>query len=294
MVMITLLSLSFSNTPPQYNYNDASSIGIHPDYVDSENYGERFHKINQQNVDAPSMIVLYYTGVPKNETLSIFTNPKTEKSYHYLIDKNGGITQIVPESKRAWHAGNAYWKGDQDINTISIGIGIENIGYHWKNEHPNNGVVIPGSNEQWYPFDHKAINALIPALKSLIQKYKILPSMIVGQSDVRIGLNAPGPFFPWKKLAQHGIGMWYDLNKPLMHVILPNTTDPVFTMPWAMYHLDKVGYKTPLPTDTNFNEQSQLVIKSFQMHFRPTKIDGQLDDETIKIVASIADQYGQY
>jgi N-acetylmuramoyl-L-alanine amidase len=264
-------------------------------YIESPNHSDRIHKITKQAVDKPSMLILHYSAVPKQEAIDIFMNPKRQVSYHYLIDTDGGTTQFVPENKRAWHAGAANWKGDQDINSISIGVSLENLGFKWKKEHPTNGIVIPGSNEQWYPFDDKAIDVLIPALKQLIETYKILPSMIVGHCDILPEFKQdPGPLFPWEKLYQNGIGMWYDLDKPLKNVEIPTNNDVNSIKLWASKLLNNIGYNVPLLLDDQHDQKLTNVIKSFQMHFRPTKIDGQLDDETIKIIASIADQYGVF
>ena len=46
-------------------------------------------------------------------------------SAHLLIDRAGIITQFVPFSKRAWHAGNSFFKGRENCNDFSIGIELE-------------------------------------------------------------------------------------------------------------------------------------------------------------------------
>ena len=78
------------------------------------------------------MVVLHYTGMPSAaEALARLTDPAAKVSAHYLIDEDGTVTQLVPEDKRAWHAGKAYWRGITDVNSASIGIELVNPGHEW-------------------------------------------------------------------------------------------------------------------------------------------------------------------
>jgi len=43
-------------------------------------------------------------------------------SAHFVVDRQGNITQFVPTSKRAWHAGESTWQGLDNCNDYSIGI----------------------------------------------------------------------------------------------------------------------------------------------------------------------------
>src|SRR5208337_3633689 len=61
--------------------------------------------------------------------LDLLTNPSSEVSCHYFIWEDGRIDQLVAEGARAWHAGNAWWKGESDLNSASIGIEIVNPGH---------------------------------------------------------------------------------------------------------------------------------------------------------------------
>ena len=76
------------------------------------------------------MIVLHYTGMSSAEkAVRWLANPKSKVSCHYVIDEAGGITQMVAETQRAWHAGASHWAGETDINSVSIGIEIQNPGH---------------------------------------------------------------------------------------------------------------------------------------------------------------------
>src|SRR5258708_13349525 len=55
--------------------------------------------------------------------------PASRVSSHYLVDEDGKVLQLVPEARRAWHAGVSSWEGETDINSRSIGIEIANPGH---------------------------------------------------------------------------------------------------------------------------------------------------------------------
>ncbi|HEX8665053.1 MAG TPA: N-acetylmuramoyl-L-alanine amidase, partial [Beijerinckiaceae bacterium] len=71
----------------------------------------------------PDMLILHYTGMPdEGEALQWLANPLSQVSAHYFVFENGHIVQMVPEIRRAWHAGAGSWAGDTDINSCSIGV----------------------------------------------------------------------------------------------------------------------------------------------------------------------------
>ena len=93
-------------------------------------------------------------------------------SSHYVVVENGSIVQLVPEVKRAWHAGVSSWNGDTDINSRSIGIEICNPGH-----------------EFGYPeFPARQIAAVITLCRSILTRNIVRPENIVAHSDV-----APSP-----------------------------------------------------------------------------------------------------
>jgi len=47
---------------------------------------------------------------------------------HYVVDRLGAIYKILDEKYRANHAGLSMWKGETDINSVSVGI--ELVAYH--------------------------------------------------------------------------------------------------------------------------------------------------------------------
>src|SRR5215204_6213855 len=52
----------------------------------------------------------------------------TEVSAHYVICRDGTVTQMLNDYLRAWHAGAGKWGNLSDINSSSIGIELDNNG----------------------------------------------------------------------------------------------------------------------------------------------------------------------
>ena len=141
------------------------------------------------NVDC---VVIHYTDVANiNEALAILTDPKKEVSSHYVIDEDGTIYRLVEDEKRAWHAGSSNWLGRDNVNNFSIGIELQNGGYHA-------GYVLTGV---WPEFPKVQIEALKQLLQRLIEKFKIDPDQIIGHEHVAPNRKIdPGPAFPWDEV----------------------------------------------------------------------------------------------
>ena len=139
-----------------------------------------------------TMVVIHYTtNEDVDHSLNTLTSSLRKVSAHYLIDAQGNLVQLVPENRRAWHAGQAYWAGVTDINSASIGIEIDNTGSG--------------------PFEEAQITTLLNLLTDLQTRHKIRAANVVGHADVAPGRKVdPGPYFPWRRLAQAGFGLWCD------------------------------------------------------------------------------------
>ena len=154
----------------------------------SPNFNERSTGQN------PSLIIVHYTGMKNAKAaLERLCDLKSEVSAHYLIEENGKTHALVPEGKRAWHAGLSYWKGETDINSASIGIELVN----------------PGHEFGYQSFPPKQIKALVKLCKDIMTRHAIPPGGVLGHSDIAPGRKIdPGHLFPWDELAQNGIGLW--------------------------------------------------------------------------------------
>src|SRR3984885_458407 len=221
----------------------------------SPNHGER------QGVQRPDMIVLHYTGMPSAAAaLDRLCARGTEVSAHYFVFEDGQIVQMVPENRRAWHAGAAFWAGETDINSCSIGIEIANPGH-----------------EHGYPdFPKRQIAAVTALCRSIQTRNIIPPGRVLGHSDVAPDRKQdPGEKFPWRTLYDSGVGLWV---KPAAimnfgQVLHPGDRgDAVATLQKA---LNEYGYG--IEANGEYDHTTREVVTAFQRHFRPERIDGIAD-----------------
>lgn len=102
-------------------------------------------------------------------------------SAHFLIERDGEVTQFVSCAERAWHAGVSVFEGRETCNDFSIGIELE------------------GTDEQ--PFTDAQYAALIDLTRQLQSAYPAITcARICGHSDIAPGRKTdPGPFFDWSR-----------------------------------------------------------------------------------------------
>ncbi|MGX9354891.1 N-acetylmuramoyl-L-alanine amidase [Roseobacteraceae bacterium S113] len=133
----------------------------------------------------PSLIVLHYTAMPSAEgARDWLCTAHAEVSAHYVIARAGTIWQLVEEDARAWHAGAGQWRGQDDINSRSIGIEIANTGAE--------------------PFPEPQMAALERLMRRIMARHEITET--IGHSDMAIGRKIdPGPHFDWARLARQGL-----------------------------------------------------------------------------------------
>ena len=203
---------------------------------------------------AVDMLILHYTGMPTAaEALARLTDAATKVSAHYLIDEDGTIFRLVPEERRAWHAGISCWGGRRDINAASIGIELVN----------------PGHEFGYRPFPEAQIRVLEDLARDIVARHPIPPRHVLGHSDVAIGRKQdPGELFDWSRLARAGIGLWPDFT----------AATPAGDIAALQRDLAAFGYDCPL--SGVLDNQTQNAVMAFQRHFRPARLDGAPDDET--------------
>ncbi len=209
---------------------------------------------------AIDILLLHYTGMTSGpEAITRLCDPAAKVSAHYLIEEDGRLFQLVPEERRAWHAGVAAWAGDRDINARSIGIELVN----------------PGHEFGYRPFPEAQMARLIGLAASLVARHGIPAARVLGHSDVAPSRKQdPGEFFDWSRLAQAGIGLWPQA------VSLP---DRLPTAREVAGQLSRFGY------DTAGNDPA-TVITAFQRHFQPHKVDGVADLETAALLSALLAQ----
>lgn len=102
-------------------------------------------------------------------------------SAHLFIERDGKVTQFVPFTARAWHAGNSCFADVADCNNYSIGVELE------------------GTDEM--PYTDAQYLELAKVSRQLLQTYpKLTPERITGHADVSPGRKTdPGPAFDWQR-----------------------------------------------------------------------------------------------
>ena len=202
-------------------------------------------------------LVLHYTELPLQESLDILSDATREHrvSAHYVLAKDGMAYRLVPEERIAWHAGRSSWRGREALNGASIGIEIVNL----------------HGDRHDYPAPQ--IAALIELCRDIVARHSAIePRNVVGHSDIAPTRKIdPGLRFPWKALADAGIGLW------------PRAAAPIEGDVQAA--LRRVGYTADLPL--------QEIVATFQRRYRPAKTDGIADPETRALIAGLLDRIGQ-
>jgi N-acetylmuramoyl-L-alanine amidase len=231
----------------------------------SPNHGER------KDGRLPDMLILHYTGMPVDgEALQWLCNPVSEVSCHYFVFPDGHILQLVPERRRAWHAGVSAWGDNRDLNSCSIGIEIA---------HPGHDGGLP-------PYPDEQIEALTRLCRDICQRWRIAPDRVLGHSDVAPDRKRdPGENFPWERLHAAGVGHWIKaapLNSDGRFFSRGDRGTPVEALQ-AMLGL--YGYDQPITGA--FDETMERVVTAFQRHFRPERVDGVADASTITTLRNL-------
>ena len=150
--------------------------------------------------EEPSVIIIHAISLPPRQyggdyIERLFTNrldpnehpyfreiEGLEVSAHFLIDREGSLTQYVPVNRRAWHAGESVYAGRAACNDFSVGIELE-------------GDEVSDYTAAQY----KVLAAVIDTLRTSGDSLRDAP--VVGHSDIAPGRKTdPGPAFDWARL----------------------------------------------------------------------------------------------
>ncbi|MEM1287787.1 MAG: N-acetylmuramoyl-L-alanine amidase [Pseudomonadota bacterium] len=219
---------------------------------------------NERGGAPVDLLILHYTGMPDDDAaVRWLADPKSKVSCHYVVHQDGRIVQMVEEEHRAWHAGRAVWKGVDDINARSVGIEICN----------------PGHEHGYVPFPQTQIDAVIELSVAVIGRHEIAAEHVLGHSDVAPSRKQdPGELFPWDELARKGVGYYLE-PLPIKdgRFLAPGDSGPPVKSLQEMLAL--FGYGIELTAQ--FDEQTETVVRAFQRHFRPMRVDGIADSSTV-------------
>lgn len=230
----------------------------------------------------PNLVVIHHTAQHStDETLKTFTLPRTQVSAHYVIGRDGRTFHMLNDYLRAWHGGVARWGNDNDINSSSVGIELDNDGIE--------------------PFAEPQIQSLLVVLAYLKKTYGIPASNFIGHSDIApTRKNDPSVAFPWKRLADNGFGLWYD-EAALIDTVVVAPVVSVFPPQLPLAPADSATVR-PNPVDT-FDPREALriigydtrdlnaAIMAFKRHFVPHDVNAVLTAEDRRILFNLYKKY---
>lgn len=219
-----------------------------------------------------SHLILHYTGMlSAEEAVERLTDPEARVSAHYTIDESGRVFCHVAESERAWHAGVSHWRGETDINALSVGVEIAN----------------PGHEFGYRPFPEPQMSTVISLCKDVLSRHGIAQRNVIAHSDVAPARKMdPGELFPWARLASEGIGVWpIDYEIENKDVLGPTSSSPRVRELQSQFALYGYG----VTVNGIYDSTTQAVVTAFQRHFRPHLVDGLADAETQAILDALCD-----
>lgn len=226
----------------------------------------------------PDMLILHYTGMKTGaDALARMGDPTAQVSAHYMVEEDGRIFQLVPDERRAWHAGLSFWAGDRDINSRSIGIELVNPGHEWG----------------YRPFPEAQMRALADLCSDLLARFPIPPHHVLAHSDVApLRKEDPGELFDWLGLAMAGIGLWPDPR-------------PADGMAWdgdeVAHLLDRIGYQVNADGISwaehrahgkTWDETTRAALIAFQRHWAPGSLGRGIDRDSVAALRALARDSG--
>jgi N-acetylmuramoyl-L-alanine amidase len=190
----------------------------------------------------PTFIVLHYTaGGSATGSILWFKMRESNSSAHFVISRDGHITQCVPIDRAAEHVGKGQFGGSQNVNDLSIGIEMANAGlliddngsfYYMEGTEkvlyrtdrypiPMVGILrYPGQDVSpvkgyWEPYGEFQVEAAAKLCAELCKTYGIDPLKIVGHQDVCLPIGRktdPGGLWDWGRFNRR---LYKKLGKPV-------------------------------------------------------------------------------
>jgi N-acetylmuramoyl-L-alanine amidase len=219
----------------------------------SPNHGER--------VGGPAdALVLHYTGMPRcADAIARLCDPEAQVSAHYVIEESGRLWQLVPERRRAWHAGRSRWGEETDLNSRSIGIEICN----------------PGHDGGAPPYPRRQIARVIDLVADVLARNAISPARVLAHSDIAPDRkDDPGERFPWGALARRGLCLW---ARPEPIRPADGALDAA-GLEELRKGLAALGYPA---SASGWSQMDVLALKAFQRRWRRARVDGAPDRSSL-------------
>ena len=177
----------------------------------------------------PRFLVIHYTaGSSFNGSLSHMTDKAAKAAAHLLIGRDGGIAQLVPFNRVAWHAGLSSWQGLKGLNQHSIGIELDNAGplesqgETWRawfgRSYPDEEVVIArhkngGPQRGWHAYSEAQMTTALEAAAAICRHYGLAD--VLGHEDIAPERKTdPSPAFAMASFRAAVLGRNEDTPQP--------------------------------------------------------------------------------
>ena len=208
------------------------------------------------------MLILHYTGMRSaQEAIDRLRDPEAAVSSHYVVDEDGTVFRLVPEDRRAWHAGISFWRGHTALNARSVGIEIVNPGHEWG----------------YRDFPVLQLAAVCDLSLEILARHPIPARNVIGHSDVAPDRKQdPGERFDWQSLAANGVGLWPEDVPDLGTGGIVRDAASLWDVRRA---LRAIGYD--VAPEGALDPALSLVLRAFQRHWRPEAVTGQADAGTL-------------
>src|SRR5262245_44421271 len=219
---------------------------------------------------AVDILLLHYTDMRScKEAVERLRDPAARVSAHYCVGRDGTVHMLVPEERRAWHAGLSFWAGARDIHGRSIGIELDN----------------PGHQFGYQPFPDAQMEALAELCTGILARHPIPAHRVLGHSDVAPARKIdPGELFDWPRLAAAGIGLWPDATA----FADPGPADRGKALATVQSQLARFGYEVTITGIAD--SRSRAALAAFQRHFHPCRISGEADGGTRRMLSALIAQ----
>jgi N-acetylmuramoyl-L-alanine amidase len=245
----------YASSNKEYKKKSRGLAAVMSQYPLTDSVSDNVNWIGTTNFDLrkPNFVIIHHTAQNScDQTLKTFTTDKSKVSAHYVICKDGQVHHILNDYLRAWQAGISKWGNATDINSLSIGIELDNNGFE--------------------PFTPEQISSLLNVLATLKKTYSIPTANFIGHSDVAPGRKVdPNRYFPWEMLSEKGYGLWFDTTC----IELPENFD-------TLQALRIIGYDLKNP---------QAAVQSFKLHFVQGDSSRFLNEPDKKILYDLSQLY---
>jgi N-acetylmuramoyl-L-alanine amidase len=215
------------------------------------------------------VLILHYTGMQTAQAaIDRLRDPSARVSSHYVVAEDGGVLRLVPEERRASHAGISYWRGHTALNDRSIGIEIVNPGHAWG----------------YCDFPAVQMAAVCNLCLQVLSRHPISSRNVVGHSDVAPDRKEdPGERFDWQGLARNGVGLWPE-------GVPDRGTGGVVRDAAGLREVRRalaaIGYR--VAPEGPLDQALATVLRAFQRHWRPQAITGHADEGTRERALAVA------